>query len=122
MAMALGKLFDENIIMSMNEAELLKNRFAKEEAERKRNKLEQIKYVKSLYVPQGDFEVTKKSNDNISQMYKGVCIELDDGKRHNFLKGRTQGELKRIKEDNLWRVVHCNPFQDHFRKDKSATQ
>ena len=108
--MALGKLFDENIIMSMNEAELLKNRFAKEEAERKRNKLEQIKFVKSLYVPQGDFEVTKKSNENISQMYKGVCIELGDGKRHKFLKGRTQGEQKRIKEDNLWRVVHCNPF------------
>ena len=118
--MATGKIYDENIIMSMQEAELLKTRAAEQEEELKKRKLEQIKFVKNLYVPKGDFELAKKSNDKITQMYKGVCIELGDGQRHKFLQGKSKNEVKRVKEDNLWRLVHCNPFQDHFRKRKNV--
>ena len=53
-------------------------------------------------------------------MYKGVAIELADGKRDKFLQEKTAGDVKHIKEDNLWRMLHSNCFIDAFQKNLNA--
>lgn len=54
-------------------------------------------------------------------MYRGVCIELANGKRNNFMREKTPGEVKKIKEDSLWNVLYSNAFMDAFKKDFGST-
>jgi len=51
-----------------------------------------------------------------------VCIELKDGQRYRFLLNKSPAEIRRIKEDNLWRLLHSNSFHDAIRKDRAVTR
>lgn len=73
--------------------------------EQSKKKLNQVKQVDAIYMPKSDQELQRRMDDHITKKYQGVIIELGDNKRGNFLQNKTKREVKRIKEDTLWRVL-----------------
>jgi len=105
--MALGKTFEADNIMNVNEAELLINRRRQAFEEHTETKFEELKNSKSLYIPKGDFELHKKSNEFIKEKYKGVYINVGD---ENFTDKMIPTVAKHVKDDSLWSVIN----QHHF--------
>ena len=77
-ALALGKIYEEDNIMNPKEAEVVQENHQKTVEKQTQKKLAQIKNALSLYTPKGEFEIQKKSNDYITQKYKGVNIDLNN--------------------------------------------
>ena len=64
--------------MNPKEAEVVQENHQKTVEKQTQKKLAQIKNALSLYTPKGEFEIQKKSNDYITQKYKGVNIDLNN--------------------------------------------
>ena len=111
----MGKIHEDENIMNANEADMLKSRYWEAKDKETQKKIASIQNNKALYMPKGEYELNKKSNNRINstKYINGVNIEPNND---SFVEKMHPSRQKTLKEDKLWTLINSHAFQREMRR------